>query len=226
MWLMSSVRKIRFLNQQIYHVFNRGVERRNIFLSSRDRERLVQLLEYYRFANIPKSYSHFLNLSIPERALYYDALHKHSLIIDILAYCLMPNHFHLLVRQQRNHGVQEALSNISNGYAKYFNIKRTRVGPLFQGPFQAVRVETEEQLLHVSRYIHLNPVVSGVVDTKELFAYPWSSLPVYVGGQSHEWVEDKIVLSYFKNRAAYRVFVEDQIAFGKELEKIKHLVLE
>jgi len=223
---MASIRKIRFVNQHIYHIFNRGVERRNIFLSSRDRNRFVQLLQYYRFANIPKSFSHYLKLSIPERSLYSDAMQKLPALIDMLGYCLMPNHFHLLIRQRRDHGVKEVLSNICNGYAKYFNTKNTRVGPLFQGPFQAVRIETDEQLVHVSRYIHLNPVVSGIVDSKELYAYPWSSLPIYIGKQAGNWIEIQTVLSFFKSQMKYRTFISDQIALGKEFEKIKHLILE
>lgn len=223
---MASKRPIYFRTGYIYHVFNRGVERRNLFQSTRDRERFVLLLEYYRFADIPKSFSHYLNLSLEEHKKYSKTLQSLPHAIDILAYCLMPNHFHLLLRQQNDHGIIEAISNISNGYAKYFNTKYQRVGPLFQGPFKAVRIESDEQLLHVSRYIHLNPVVSGVISESKLFTYPWSSLATYLGTHPRPWVENHTVLEYFRNIEAYREFVNDQVAYGKELEKIKHLTLE
>lgn len=223
---MVSVRPLHFRNGYIYHIFNRGVERRQIFLSIRDHERFCMLLEYYRFANIPKSFSHYLNLPLEERKTYYDSQQSHPHIIEILAYCLMPNHFHLLVKQQQEDGVREAVSNIANGYAKYFNTKRRRVGPLFQGPFKAVRIETDEQLVHVSRYIHINPVVSGVIPEKDLLNFPWSSLSSYVGKVRFPWIEDEPVLSHFRQRQQYREFVTDQISYGRDLEKIKHLILE
>lgn len=128
----------------------------------------MSLLDYYRFEHVPKSFSHYLTLSLADRASYRQSLDKTPIAIDILAYCLMPNHFHLLAEQNSNHGILKKLSNIANGYAKYFNTKYHRVGSLFQGPFKAVLVETDEQLLHLSRYIHINPVVSGVVATDDL----------------------------------------------------------
>jgi putative transposase len=223
---MASVRSVHFRNEYIYHIYNRGVERRNIFLSTRDHERFIALLEYYRYTDIPRSFSHYRTLSLSERASYYESMQVLPQRIDILAYCLMPNHFHILVRQQREGGILEAISNLSNGYAKYFNTKHKRVGPLFQGPFKAVLIETDEQLVHVSRYIHLNPVVGGVIDEAELAKYPWSSLPVYLGEQRSPWVDTKPVLSHFHGNQEYNQFVNDQITYGKALEKIKHLVIE
>lgn len=84
--------------------------------------------------------------------------------LEIISYCLMPNHFHLLVKQVIDHGIVKCLNNFSNSYTRYFNIRHDRVGPLFQGRFKAVRIETDEQLLQVSRYIHLNPVASSLIE--------------------------------------------------------------
>lgn len=223
---MASVRAVRFCTDSIYHVFNRGVERRNIFLSVRDRERFVQLLEYYRFATVPKSFSHYLSLLVEERNIYHEKLQVLPHNIDVLAYCLMPNHFHLLVRQREERGVVESMSNIANGYAKYFNTKQKRVGPLFQGPFKAVRIESDEQLIHVSRYIHINPVVSGIVRETELYMYPWSSLPAYIHDDSKRWIETGTVLAHFRSSLAYRTFIDDQISYKMKLDTIKHILLE
>jgi len=223
---MASPRAILFREEHVYHLFNRGVERRSIFLSSRDRERFVSLLEYYRFYGISKSYSHYLALSLSERATFRQILDQQPLSVDILAYCLMPNHFHLLVRQNTKEGIHDFLSNVSNGYAKYFNTKRQRVGPLYQGPFKAVFVETDEQLIHLSRYIHINPVVSGIISLDDLDMYPWSSLPDYIGKVKTSFVTMPPILGYFKTSSSYRSFVYDQVGYPKQLEHIKHLALE
>ena len=223
---MASPRAIVFREGHVYHLFNRGVERRPIFLSPRDQERFVSLLEYYRFYGISKSYSHYLALSLAERATFRQVLDQKPLAVDILAYCLMPNHFHLLVRQNIKEGIHDFLSNIANGYAKYFNTKRKRVGPLYQGPFKAVFVETDEQLIHLSRYIHINPVVSGIISLTDLDVYPWSSFPDYMGKVKTSFVTTPPVLGHFNTSSSYRAFVYDQIGYAKELEQIKHLALE
>ena len=223
---MASVRSVIFRNGFIYHIYNRGVERRPIFLTSRDHDRFISLLEYYRFDHVPKSYSHYLALSLAERALFRQRLDQKPLAVDILAYCLMQNHFHILLKQNLEGGIHQFVANVANAYAKYFNTKRHRVGPLYQGPFKAVRIETDEQLLHVSRYIHINSVVSGLVTTKGLVTYPWSSFLDYLGKTQSPFVVTKPVLDYFKTKEKYSDFVFDQVGYAKELEKIKHLILE
>jgi len=223
---MASQRAVVFMNGYIYHLFNRGVERRPIFFTVRDRERFVSLIEYYRFSQVTKSYSHYLKLSLPDQAAYRQILVKKPTNVDVLAYCLMPNHFHIAVKQNIEHGIHLFLSNIANGYTKYLNTKRKRVGPLYQGPFKAVLVETDEQLTHLSRYIHLNPVISGVISLKTLDTYPWSSFPDYLGYTHKTFVKLQPVRGYFKNIQSYREFVYDQVEFAKEREKVKHLTLE
>jgi len=99
------------------------------------------------------------------------------------------------------------------------------VGPLFQGRFKSVLVETTEQLTHLSRYIHLNPVVSAVIAESELFSYEYSSLPEYLGG-NNKTANPQIVLEQFKSIEKYKSFLTDHIDYGIKLEKIKHLTLE
>lgn len=223
---MASPRALVFREEHVYHLFNRGVERRPIFLSPRDQERFVSLLEYYRFSGNTKSYSHYLALSLNDRVIFRQTLEQKPVAVDILAFCLMPNHFHLLVRQGIKEGIHDFISNIANGYAKYFNTKRHRVGPLYQGPFKAVFVETDEQLIHLSRYIHINPVVSGVISLQNLDGHPWSSFPDYLGKVQRSFVVKPPVLGHFKTINAYKEFVYDQVDYAKELEQIKHLTLE
>ena len=135
----------------------------------------------------------------------------------------MPNHFHFLLKQTAEEGIAKFMSNFQNSYTRYFNTRHNRVGPLFQGPFRAVRVETDEQLLHLSRYIHLNPYSSFVVkNIKDLEEYQWSSFKEYLGKEKG-FCQKEIVMSFFKNPQDYRKFVFDQADYQRELQKIKHL---
>lgn len=148
-----------------------------------------------------------------------------DLAVDLITFCLMPNHIHLLIKQISDGGISKFMRQVSDSFTRHFNTKYKRVGPLFQGAFKAVRIETNEQLLHVSRYLHLNPLTSYVVREENFINYPWSSLKDYLSKDS-KLVNPKIVLSNFKASKDYLKFVMDQADYGKELEKIKHLALE
>lgn len=137
----------------------------------------------------------------------------------------MPNHFHVLVKQRADDGVTRFMNQFANSYTRYFNTKRNRLGALFQGVFKAVMIETTDQLLHVSRYIHLNPVVSHVIDENALDTYPWSSFPHYLKRTS-PFLDMLPILSEFTSLDAYRTFVHNQIDYGKTLEEIKYLCLD
>ena len=144
-------------------------------------------------------------------------------LVDLISYCFMPNHFHLLVKQLMDGGIAKYLSNFANSYTRYFNTRNERTGPLFQGKFKAVLITSNEQLLHVSRYIHLNPYSSGIVKTiEELKAYSYSSLAKL----STSKVESRLILDQFKNVAGYYQFVFDNADYQKNLENIKHQILE
>lgn len=149
-------------------------------------------------------------------------------MLDILAYCIMPNHFHLLLQPFTKDAISDFLRNTQNSYSKYFNTKYKRTGSLFQFMFKAVRIETDEQLLHVSRYIHLNPITSYLLEVNMLGQYPWSSFKDYVSTRSEDisFVNPKLVLNYFKSQNDYKQFVFDQVDYQRQLERIKHLILE
>lgn len=224
---MATNRILVLTTGETYHVFNRGVERRPLFTSKREHERFVELLKYYRFSPVPMRYSDFRVLPDPAREKIRRALADRGDVDgEILAYCLMPNHFHLVLRQRQERGIQRFLSNISNSYAKYFNTKHRRVGPLFQGAFKAVRIETDEQLLHITRYVHLNPVTAFMIQESEMDTYPWSSLSEYVGKPPSGFCSTEWVKEFFKKPSGYRSFVHDQVTFAKTLANIKHLAFD
>lgn len=210
-------RSIPLVSGEFYHLFNRGVEKRDIFLQSWDYKRFTRTLYYYQFLGPKPSFSKFVK---SELSLFKPL--PSNKIIDTICYCLMPNHFHILARQLRENGVSNFMSQLQNSFTKYFNIKYIRVGALFQGAFKAVRVENDEQLIHLSRYIHLNPIVSGLAN--DLEDYTWSSYPEYMG-QSTLCTSEEI-LNFFSSKEEYRKFVEAQVNYGTTLETLKHQLFE
>ena len=224
---MSTNRKVVFANDEIYHVFNRGVEKRPTFIDKRECERGIKTLDFYRFANLPLKLSKFLVLPESERAKLIQKVHdEHQKLVEIISYCLMSNHFHFLLKQKQDNGISTFAANFTNSYTKYFNTKHERVGSLFQGPFKAVRIESDEQLMHVSRYIHLNPVSSFLIEPEELENYQWSSYQEYLESSSSSINDKELVLDLFPSKEKYRQFVLDQVDYARELEEIKHLVVE
>lgn len=221
-------RIVPLITNQIYHVINRGVASQPIFLTRWDHSRAMEIILYYQNRNTPLRYSFFRRLPTEQRAKILDNLKRKSdFFVEIIAYCLMPNHFHFLLRQIKENGISIFMSNLSNSYTRYFNVKNKRIGPLLQGKFKAVRVETDEQLSHLSRYIHLNPYSSCVIKSlDELESYPYSSLPEYLGFTQNKNCEKEIVLNGFKDKASYKKFIFDQADYQKMLQEIKQLALE
>ncbi|MFZ5366430.1 MAG: transposase [Patescibacteria group bacterium] len=151
-------------------------------------------------------------------------LNQEKRIVDIICYCLMPNHFHFLLCQRRQGGITEFISKLSNSYTKYFNIRNRRIGPLFQGEFKAVHIESNEQLIHLSRYIHLNPLVGYLTDKLE--TYKWSSYSEFINQGGSNICSKEIILNQFKSPGNYMTFVLDQEDYGKQLELIKHQLID
>ncbi len=205
------------MNGEFYHIYNRGLNKQNIFNSARDYSQFTQTFHYYRLQNPKPKFSNY-------RASKIFQLDENKKIVEILAYCLMPNHFHLLVRQFEEGGISEFMRKFIHSYTKYRNVKNKLQGPLFQGMFKAVRVESEEQLLHLSRYIHLNPLVSYL--TRDLNLYPWSSYPVYTGSIKNLAVNSEEILKFFRTPQEYEKFVLDQTDYGISLQLLKHSVLD
>ncbi|MBI2593465.1 transposase [Candidatus Daviesbacteria bacterium] len=211
-------RNVTFGNGEFYHVYNRGSDKRNIFIQPRDYKRFQQTFYYYQFLGPKLKFSNFAKSGLQSFKPAPD-----SELVEIICYCLMPNHFHFLVRQLKDSGISIFISQLSNSYTKYFNTKYKRVGALLQGSFKAVHVESDEQLIHLSRYIHLNPIVSGL--SKSLSSYSWSSYPNYLN-QTSVLCSPTPVLNLFSSTQKYKEFTEDQIDYGTTLEILKHQVIE
>lgn len=227
LFLMVSIRRVIFSPEQIYHVFNRSVERRPVFTNKREYQHMTNIIRYYRFANLPLRYSQLISLSEEKRKDVMNTLMKSGKTeVIIYAYALMPNHFHFVLKQLTPKGVPIFISNISNSFAKYFNTRHERSGSLWQRPFKAVRIETDEQLFHVTRYIHLNPISAFMIKEETLDAYPWTSLPEYLKEPTERICNTELVKTHFQTIDSYRAFIHNQIEYSQQLEKIKHLSLD
>lgn len=223
-----ATRKRIFVNHHYYHVFNRGVNKQKVFISEGDYPRLLELLQYYSFDRLPLRYSHYRRLPSTSKANFLRRLHKlHTRRVYIISYCLMPNHYHLLLRQQIDGGIPRFVSDVQNGFTKYLNLKHDRSGPIFQGPFRAIHIKDDSQFLHLSRYIHLNPYSDRLVKTTtELRRYPWSSLIEYLNPTSPGICEKKLLLELAAGPEAYTDFVLNSADYQRQLAVVKTLALE
>ena len=143
-----------FVNEHFYHIYNRGVAKQPIFRDTRDFRQAVLGLNYYRARRPPLKLSRFKQLSVNDRETYLNTkISRDQLLVEVIGYVLMPNHFHLLLRQIADNGISVYVSRFTNSFTRFFNTRHDRVGPLLQGTFKAIRVENDERLLHLSRYI-------------------------------------------------------------------------
>lgn len=224
---MTNFRKVVLAEDQFYHVFNRAIDRQTIFSTKWECKRALETLKFYRFADLPFKLSQLLNLPESDRQKIIINLNQNNKkLVEIIAFCLMPNHFHFLLKQLKENGISKFVANFTNSYTKYFNTKHERRGHLFEGLFKAVLVENNEQLLHLSRYIHLNPVSSFIIKPDSLEKYDWSSLQEYLNISKENLCSKEIVLNNFPSIEEYKKFITNQIKYAQELEKIKHLTLE
>jgi len=208
------MRKIKFVNAAYYHVYNRGVEKRKIFLNQSDYQRFLDSILV--FNSIEPLHRHFSTNPTAEAKP-----RRNDELVKIVAFCLMPNHFHLLLKQENNNGISKYLHKLLTGYTMYFNKRHDRTGVLFQGVFKSKLVNDDPYLLHLSRYIHLNPLeILGVDRANEdavdqsLRQYPWSSYRDYVGNKCNGGIiecENDIVLAQCGGKKGYRRFVLDEL---------------
>jgi len=191
----------RLEEDYIYHVYNRGVDKREIFSCDNDRRRFISCLYFYNDLNSAKNITRLVELTMGTQD-------ERDKLVEILAFVLMPNHFHLLLKPVAQDGISEFMKKIGIGYTHYFNIKYDRTGCLFQGKYKHTRIDTEEQLQYIPFYIHFNPLGLINPDWKQrtlenfdrsfdfLKTYPWSSLGEYVGNSTnYSMIIDKSILS-------------------------------
>ncbi len=192
-----------------YHVYNQGLGKREIFLDSEDYKMFLYYLDIYTssLVEVEARYP-----ELPHRLKSNNL----SSEIKLIAYCLMPDHFHLLVKQQTPDALPKLMKQITNGYTTYFNAKYKRAGGVVQGRYRAVIIESEFLVLEMVRFVHLNPQASGL--SSDPRNYTWSSMNNH--GPSNE------LLNRFGSVEEWERFHLDRESYERGKEKIKHLMIE
>jgi len=187
-------RKHALAEGEAYHIYNRGANKQAIFKNEADYSRFMLLLHLtnskipVQFSNLLKQYGGRSSVNMFEDVKIEDRL------VEMLAYSLMPNHFHILLRQKEQNGISTFMKKLATGYSMYFNTKYEHSGTLFQGRFKSSHIDSEEYFRYIFAYVHLNPLdifqpnwkVEGVKSKEEarkfLESYRYSSFPDYLTG--------------------------------------------
>lgn len=218
-------RQTPLVESQIYHIFTKSIAGFRIFNSGYDFERILTTLCFYATENPPSKISLFIEDKNSMEEVRSQLISVASArLVEILAYCIMPTHIHLILKQLKDGGISKFINLVLKSYSKYFNTRYKRKGPLWEGRFKNVLVETDEQLLHLTRYIHLNPVSISLVNNPE--DWKSSSYGEYIGRVDKKnricAFDDYLDMDY----SSYKKFVEDRIDYQRELEQIKNLIIE
>lgn len=234
------MKKPRFVENQIYHIYNRGVEKRDIFIDKQDYLRFIHgLFEFNNKESIINTLYHFDSKFMEVNSFYIEKEKKpRKLLVEILIFTLMPNHFHLLLKQKEEGGIIKFMQKLGTGYTMYFNKKYKRVGGLFQGRFKAVLVNEESHFIHLPFYIHTNPLdllnykSSTLIDWEKqmdfLENYRWSSYLDYIGKKNFPSVTSReFLLEFFSGSKEYQKAIQEWLKERKEnLEYIREVKLD
>lgn len=224
-----STRKINFANNEHYHAFNRGVDKRDIFCEIKDYDRFLLsmnllndtndglMIEWrdYKKSNPQKSPNDFLK----------GTFRKREPLVEILAYCLNPNHYHLILKQITDKGIERFMHKIGTSHTKYFNMKNKRSGSLFQGNFKSAHIDSNEYLLYLSAYVNKNNFIHGYTENDN---WPYSSLLDYVGKRKNNpvTVSTGAVLGQFRNTKDYEEFMENNSLHMKDKKEMEKYLIE
>jgi len=218
------MRKIQFVNEEWYHIYNRGVDKRLVFSERQDYLKFLRGLEDF---NNKSHYEERAGMvrrgGLKELSSF---LNEQEKIVEITCYCLNPNHFHLVLKQLIDRGITMMLHRLSTSYTNYFNDKYQRSGSLFQGPFKAVRVDTDQYLFWLSGYVNGNPEIHRVAKANN---YEWSSYKDFLTIKSNNQIlgNKDIILSQFGNSSRnYENFVNRVIEESRTRKEMEKYLLE
>lgn len=197
-----------------YHIYNQGVEKRTIFLDAQDYEVFIYYLYIY-LKPLKKALEDFPK--IPSRLQKKNV----SSEVDLIAYALLPNHFHLILRQQKDGGISQLMKQVTNAYTYYFNEKYEREGALMQGRFKAISIPTDTHLVLLTKYLHLHPLANKLV--QNIREYKWSSFLEYVDKAFLSFCKTRVVLTHFTSTAEFEKHTQDLDSHLAEQTKIQEI---
>ncbi|MBI3251350.1 MAG: transposase [Candidatus Andersenbacteria bacterium] len=209
-------------------MMSKSIEGYTIFHNDSDYSRMVDMIRFFMYeGHLPKFSVFRARIGVQRQgfasyANQFFADYKRK--VDIISFCLMPTHLHLVLRQRIDEGISKYMSDLLNTYTRYFNVKRKRHGPLWTGRFKSVHVSSDKQLLHLTRYVHLNPSTAGIV--KKPDQWQFSSYSEFASPEKIEFPLCTYEGLLDMKPKEYASFVTDYAVHQKELAIIKHLVLE
>lgn len=210
----------KFPEGEIFHVFNKSIAGFKIYSDFENSRRFFRTINYYNSKLVTTSLGVYLaNDEGYNPDIFTPGANP---LMKILAYCIMPDHYHLLLKIIEYNSLPKYINKIEASYTRFFNIKYERKGPLWQSDYRAVLVRNNEQLLHLSRYIHLNPTTSNLVQRPEEWIY--SSYKDYISRK--ELLANFLTEISIKNQLTYKQFVENNIDYLRKLRLIKKLLLD
>lgn len=221
---MANIRKDLLANNEHYHIFTRSIAKYVVFNNHHEYHRMIELISLNRFTDFNYRYSQFNKLKlITKQKIIQQLKYKNNKLVEIIAYCLMSTHIHLLVKQISDQGITKYMGRVLNSYSKYFNLKHKRSGPLWTSNFKNVKIETDEQLLHLTRYIHLNPTSANLVKNPKDWIF--SSYLEYIRPDNKNMICNYNNL-FTHSAKEYEKFCLDRKSYQQELSKIKSLLID
>lgn len=226
------MRKINFINGEYYHIFNRGVDKRMVFGEEKDLRRFFQsMTEFNVVKPIGSIYENFFRKKRAKKLKFGNSVSKFEdkkKLVNFTCYCLNPNHYHFILEQLVEKGIEKFMHRLGVGYTKYFNEKYDRSGALFQGAFKATHTDSNEYLLHLSAYVNLNNRVHQLNDelgNRVSKLGSMSSWNEYLGN-GYYFCKKDIILNQFKEISEYKKFAENSLKMIREKKGIEKLLLE
>ena len=212
-------RKIKLVKNELYHIYNKSIADFKIFDREEDYERMKDGLLFYSVGKPACSFSFFRKLDKTKAILELLQNDLLTRIVDIIAYCLMPTHIHFILKEIREGGISKFMESISKSYSQYFNFKHGRKGPLWESRFNNVLVKTDVQFIHVTRYIHLNPVTAYLVNRPQDWKH--SSYREYIGLATGTERICSFAEYLTMEMKSYKNFVDEQIEYQRALAATK-----
>ena len=221
------MRKTTFVNGEHYHIFNRGVDKREIFSDTKDYERLLLsmnllndkydglMIEWRDFkkSNPKSSLADFLKLGFRRK----------TKLVEIIAYCLNPNHFHFILKQISDKGIEKFMHKIGISHTKHYNDKYKRNGSLFQGTYKAIMIDSNEYLLYLSAYVNTNNFIHGYNDNNN---WKYSSLLEYLGKRDDGLVSKNVISDQFSKTEDYNAYLKSNAEYIRDKKELQRYLIE
>jgi putative transposase len=211
----------KFAPDCFYHVYNRGVNKMDIFIDDQDKKFFLNRLKENLFPELKINIEEVSNKDLTKVHTPYVRKTLPGGAFSLISYCVMPNHFHILIKQNGEISVSKLISKVCTSYSKYFNLKYGRVGAVFQDQFKAIYVDDDKYLLWLSAYINFNPVVSGLVKFAE--NWKWGSYLEFVDESVDSLCDKNLIKDQFKNIKSYKESLNDflKVTQTKKLSEIE-----